>query len=44
MSSYPLLEAESQVTQQNESTFTVNLAESFAVGTGTHAVHETSPY
>ncbi|KAJ4013710.1 hypothetical protein NW752_005422 [Fusarium irregulare] len=36
MSGYPLLEVESQVTQQNESTFTVNLAESFAVGTVPH--------
>lgn len=44
MSAYPLLEVESQVTQRNETTFTVNLAESFAVGTGAYAFNETSTY
>ncbi|KAL4726624.1 hypothetical protein ACLX1H_005512 [Fusarium chlamydosporum] len=33
MSDYPLLEVESQVTQQNDTTFTINLPESFAFGT-----------
>ncbi|RGP73588.1 hypothetical protein FLONG3_6325 [Fusarium longipes] len=42
MSEYPLLEVESQVTQQNETTFTVNLAESFAVGTVPHGGYITA--
>ncbi|CAG1989756.1 unnamed protein product [Fusarium graminearum] len=44
MSEYPSLEVESQVTRQNETTFTVNLAESYANGTVPHGGYITAMF